>query len=181
MEYKRLFAGLLICTFALAMSGLAQNKYVGVKLCGSCHKAEKTGAVYTVWEKSKHAKAFEVLKTKEADEIAKKKGLSKPAAESPECLKCHVTGGGAATNVESTFKKEDGVTCEACHGAASGYKMIHNKPENLEKAKAAGLNLGNKEDNKLCEKCHNSESPTFKGFKMDEMWKQIAHGLPPKK
>jgi hypothetical protein len=181
MAYKRLFAGLLICTFALAMSGFAQNKYVGVKLCGSCHKSEKTGAVYTVWEKTKHAKAFETLKSKEAEEIAKKKGLTKPAAESPECLKCHVTGGGSATNVESTFKKEDGVTCEACHGAASGYKMIHNKPENKEKAVAAGLNLGDKKDSKFCEKCHNADSPTFKGFKIDEYWKQIAHGLPEKK
>jgi hypothetical protein len=181
MHCKRLFAALVVCTFALAISGLAQNKYVGVKLCGSCHKSEKTGAVYTVWEKSKHAKAFETLKSKEAEEVAKKKGLTKPAAESPECLKCHVTGGGAATNVEASFKKEEGVTCEACHGAASGFKMIHNKPENLEKAKAAGLMPGDKKDAKFCEKCHNAESPTFKGFKIDEMWAKIAHGLPAKK
>jgi cytochrome c5 len=92
-----------------------------------------------------------------------------------------VTGGGTATNVEASFKKEDGVTCEACHGAASGFKMIHNKPENLEKAKAAGLVLGDKTDAKFCEKCHNAESPTFKGFKMEEMWAKIAHGLPAKK
>jgi hypothetical protein len=92
-----------------------------------------------------------------------------------------VTGGGSATNVESTFKKEDGVTCEACHGPASGYKMIHSKPENKEKAVAAGLNLGDKKDSKFCEKCHNADSPTFKGFKIEENWKQIAHGLPEKK
>jgi hypothetical protein len=159
---------------------VAQNKYTGVKMCGACHKAEKAGAVYVVWEKSAHANAFKTLTSKEADEIAKKKGLTKPAAESPECLKCHVTGGGAPANVEAGFKKEEGVTCEGCHGAASGYKMIHNKPENKEKAKAAGLMLGDKADAKPCEKCHNAESPTFKGFKMAEMWGKIAHGLPKK-
>jgi hypothetical protein len=180
MRYSRLLIGLLATMVLLALTGLAQNKYTGVKMCGACHKADKTGAAYVVWEKSAHAKAFETLKSKEADEIAKKKGLSKPAAESPECLKCHVTGGGAAANVEAGFKKEEGVTCEGCHGAASGYKMIHNKPENKEKAKAAGLVMGSKTDAKPCEKCHNAESPTSKGFKMDEMWAKIAHALPKK-
>lgn len=168
---------LLVALAFLSSAALAQNKYVGAKFCGSCHKQEKTGAVYVVWEKSVHAKAFATLKTKEAEEIAKKKGLTKAAAESPECLKCHVTGGGTATNVETTFKKEEGVTCEACHGAASGYKMVHNKPENKAKAKAAGLIEGSKTDPKPCQTCHNADSPTFKGFTMDEYWAKIAHGL----
>ena len=85
-----------------------------------------------------------------------------------------------ATNVDAGFKKEEGVTCEACHGAASAYKMIHSKPENLEKAKAAGLVLPSKTDAKMCETCHNDKSPTFKGFKMAEMWGKIAHQLPKK-
>ena len=177
MHYRRLFVGLLVSLFVFALAGLAQNKYTGVKMCGACHKAEKNGAAYVAWEKSSHAKAFEVLKSKEAEEIAKKKGLKQPASESAECLKCHVTGGGAATNVEAGFKKEEGVTCEACHGAASGYKMIHNKPENKEKAKAAGQVVGSKTDAKPCEKCHNAESPTFKEFKIDVAWGKIAHGL----
>lgn len=176
MHYRRLFTGILV-SMVLTLSGLAENKYTGVKMCGACHKAEKNGAAFVAWEKSPHAKAFEVLKSKEADEIAKKKGLKKPASESPECLKCHVTGGGTATNVEAGFKKEEGVTCEACHGAASGYKMIHNKPENKEKAVTAGLMVGSKTDAKFCEKCHNAESPTFKGFKIEEAWAKIAHGL----
>lgn len=166
----------LALLFAAGTSN-AENKYVGVKKCAMCHKAANTGAVYTVWEKSKHAKAFETLKSKEADEIAKKKGLKKSAAESPECLKCHVTGGGKA---EGTVK-EEGVTCEACHGAASGYLMVHNKKDEAskEKAKAAGLVLS-ADNGKLCEKCHNSESPTFKGFKFSEYWAKIEHHLPKK-
>lgn len=151
----------------------AENKFVGAAKCKSCHSVEKMGGLsYKVWEKSAHAKAFEVLKTKEADEVAKKKGLKTAAAESPECLKCHVTA--------ADVKKEEGVTCEGCHGAASAYLSIHNKPENKEKAKAAGLVEGSKEDAKPCEKCHNAESPTFKGFKMAEMWVKIAHAGPKK-
>jgi hypothetical protein len=180
MRYTHLFIAVVIALFLVSGAYAADNKYVGVKVCGMCHKAKDKGEVYQVWEKSKHAKAFETLKTKEADEIAAKKGLKKPAAESPECLKCHVTGGGSATNVEAGFKKEDGITCEACHGAASGYKMLHNKPENLAKAKEAGLVLPDKTDPKPCEKCHNSESPTNKAFKIAEMWPKIEHHLPKK-
>jgi hypothetical protein len=180
MKTLNAMIALVVAVLLLAGSAAAQNKFSGVKFCAPCHKQDKNGAVYQVWEKSAHAKAFETLKSKEAEEFAKKKGLKTPPSESPECLKCHVTGGGAATNVEAGFKKEDGVTCEACHGAASGYKMIHSKPENLEKAKAAGLTIPSKTDAKLCETCHNDKSPTFKGFKMTEMWTKIAHQLPKK-
>src|SRR5512147_334788 len=135
MRSNRLILVLAVVVLFAGVS-TAQNKFVGVKKCTMCHDKMAKGNATEVWTKSSHAKAFETLKSKEADEIAKKKGLKKSAAESPECLKCHVTGGGAATNVEPTFKKEEGVTCEACHGAASGYKMIHNKPENKEKAEA---------------------------------------------
>ncbi len=180
MRYLKIIMGMVTLVALVGASAMAQNKYVGTKMCGACHKQEKTGAVYTVWEKSAHAKAYKTLLSEEANKIAKEKGLKKSAAESPECLKCHVTGGGAATNVDKTFSKEEGVTCEACHGAASGYKTIHNKPENKAKAKAAGLVEGNKEDSKPCETCHNPESPTYKKFVMAEMWPKIAHGLPKK-
>jgi hypothetical protein len=180
MRALNVFFALILAALFLAGIASADNKYVGVKFCGMCHKMKEKGEAYAVWEKSAHAKAFMTLQSKEADEFAKKRGLKKPAAESPECLKCHVTGGGAAANVEATFKKEEGVTCEACHGAASAYRMIHSKGD-LAKSKEAGLNLPDKTDAKFCEKCHNSESPTFKGFKMGEMWAKIEHHGPPKK
>ncbi len=174
------FQRVLVLAIALALvagSAMADNKYVGVAKCKVCHSVEKMGGLaYKVWEKTPHAKAFETLKSKEAAEFAKKKGLTKPASESPECLKCHVTGGGKAAEV----KNEDGVTCEACHGAASGYLSLHNKktPEDKEKAKAAGFVID--KTGKSCETCHNAESPTFKGFKFAEMWKKIEHFGPKK-
>ncbi len=169
----------VITTLALALlvaagTSSAENKYVGEKKCAMCHDKVAKGDAQAVWSKSAHAKAFTTLKSKEADEIAKKKGLKTAAAESPECLKCHVTGGGSAAGAV----KEEGVTCEACHGPASGYLPIHNKKgaENKEKARAAGLVL-TADNGKLCEKCHNSESPTFKGFKFTDYWTKVEHKL----
>jgi len=152
----------------------AQNKYLGAKKCAMCHDKMAKGNAYAVWEKSKHAKAFETLKSKEADEIAKKKGLKKSAAESPECLKCHIPGGGTVAGVVNT----EGVTCEGCHGPASAYLSLHNQKgeEAKAKAKTAGLVLS-ADNGKLCEKCHNSESPTSKGFNFKEMWAKVEHKL----
>ena len=161
----------------MAATGLAENKFVGVKKCMACHKVEKLGGLaYTVWEKSAHAKAYQTLLGDGAKKIAKEKGLKTAPNETPECLKCHVTGGGASKNVEAGFKKEEGVTCEACHGAASGYLTLHNKKDDASKAKAkeAGLLFMDKEG-KACETCHNAESPSFKGFKFAELWPKIEH------
>lgn len=168
----------MIMVLAVFVSGIveAQNKYTGTKLCGTCHKSGKGGTSFVVWEKSAHANAFKTLLTEESKKIAAEKGIKGSPAEAEACLKCHVTGGGTAKNVEASFKKEDGVGCESCHGAASAYKMIHAKGE-LEKSKAAGLNPGEKTA-KACQTCHNEESPTYKPFKFEEMWSKIAHPMP---
>jgi len=173
-------ASVLLCSLIFASVSMSQNKYIGTKMCSACHKQKKAGETYKVWEKSGHANAYKTLQTKEADKIAEEAGLKKPAAESPECLKCHVTGGGTAKNVDKSFTISEGVTCEACHGPASGYKTLHSKPENKEKAVASGLVLGDAKDPKPCVACHNEESPTYKKFTMAEMWKKIAHSLPAK-
>lgn len=179
MKTTRIILAAVLTSALMLGVGVAQNKYSGVKMCAACHKAGKGGTAYAVWEKSAHAQAYQTLLGEEAKKIAKEKGLKTAPSEAPECLKCHVTGGGVAKNVEATFKKEEGVTCEACHGAASGFKMLHSKGD-LEKSKAEGLNPGEKTE-KFCTTCHNSESPTFKSFKLDEAWKKIEHGLPAKK
>ncbi len=179
MKSSKIVLSILLPVLVYAYTGQAQNKYTGTKLCATCHKSGKGGTAFVVWEKSGHAKAFEALKSDAAKKIAKEKGLSKPPHESPECLKCHVTGGGSAKNVEATFKMEDGVGCEACHGAASAYKMLHSKGD-VAKSKEAGLMEGDK-TGKECMVCHNEGSPTFKGFDFKVMWAKIEHTLPPKK
>jgi hypothetical protein len=150
----------------------AQNKYVGAKMCGMCHKGDKKGAQFETWQKSKHAEAYKSLTGAKAAEIAKAKGLKKAANESPECLECHAITADAKLTA-------DGVQCEMCHGAGSAYK---NMPIMKDKAKAiaAGLNdLSAKgAAEKMCKSCHNEKSPTHKEFKFDEMWAKIKHSIP---
>ncbi|HEY6191718.1 MAG TPA: multiheme c-type cytochrome [Bacteroidota bacterium] len=173
---------LWLTIFTIPASGQekAANKYVGVKMCAPCHKAEKTGNQFGVWSKTKHSEAYKALLTPAADAVAKKKGLTKPAAESPECLQCH-TVTGAATAMDKTFDAKDGVQCEACHGPGSAYKSMAIMKDSL-KAVAAGLTLyaDNAAIEKKCVTCHNDKSPTFKEFKFDAMWPKIKHPRPKK-
>ncbi|HQY19939.1 MAG TPA: multiheme c-type cytochrome, partial [Ignavibacteria bacterium] len=71
----------------------SQAKYVGVTTClGACHKSEKQGNQLEIWKNSKHSQAFKSLQTPFADSIANAKGHSTAAAETPECVVCHVLG-----------------------------------------------------------------------------------------
>ncbi|MFA7227598.1 MAG: multiheme c-type cytochrome [Melioribacteraceae bacterium] len=173
MKFKISILALVIITAYFAMPTIvtAQAKYVGTKVCGMCHKTEKQGQQLKIWTDSKHAQAYKALLTPEADAIAMKKG-GKKAAETPECLKCHV---GDNALVESAFKT-DGVQCETCHGAGSEYKAM-SVMKNKEEAQKKGM-LVHADAAKFCATCHNSASPTFKGFKYEEMWKKIAHPTP---
>lgn len=169
----------VVGTMLLTLPATAQNKYTGSKYCSACHKTGKAGTSYAVWEKTAHAKAYQTLLGEEAKKIAKARGLKVAPHEAPECLKCHVTGGGTAKNVEASFKKEEGVGCEACHGAASAYKIIHSKGDKA-KNKELGMIIPAKDD-KACVTCHNPESPTHKEFKFAEAWAKIQHSKPAKK
>lgn len=156
------------------------NKYVGVKICAPCHKSEKTGNQFAIWQKSKHSESFKVLETPKAAEVAKAKGLKKPASESPECLECHAVTGDAK-NLEKTFDPKDGNQCEVCHGPGSAYKSMAIMKD---KAKAIAAGLAEYKDDAAieakCKTCHNEKSPTFKEFKFKEMWAKIKHSVPKK-
>ena len=175
----------LVCSLAflvlLCLSTInlvAQNKYVGVKACRPCHATEKQGKQFDVWQKSKHAEAYKALTTAKADEFAKARGLSKPAAESPECLQCHIVTGDAKL-IDKALEVKDGVQCEMCHGAGSAYKnltVMKDKP----KAIAAGMRefKDPAATEKFCRTCHNEKSPSYKEFKFKEYWEKIKHPVP---
>ncbi|MDD8018696.1 MAG: cytochrome c family protein [Bacteroidota bacterium] len=169
---KKAFLVSLVVLFS-AIS-FAQNKYVGVNSC-VCHNLPKQGKQMEVWKNSKHAQAFEVLKSEQATKYATAKEIKGSPTEAKECLECHTTGYGQPA--EKSFDMTKGVQCEECHGAASGYKAIHNKPENKEKAVAAGLML-HKDDAKFCQGCHVSKMHDVKAFDYKKMWEQIKHPLP---
>ena len=171
---KRVFALLVASVLLLSVGAVAQNKYVGTKVCAPCHKTEKSGNQFAVWQKSPHASAFATLSTPKAAEVAKAKGLKTAAAESPECLQCHALKADAAD-------PKDGVQCENCHGAGSSYKAMATMKDHA-KAVAAGLtdfkDAAAKE--KLCVTCHNEKSPTYKKFDFKTSWAKIAHMRPKK-
>lgn len=177
---------LLIVLFAapviLAQETDAKHSFVGVESCGMCHKTEKQGKQLDIWKASAHSKAYETLKTTEADSIAKAKGLSTIAVVSEVCLKCHVSGYNVDASLKTAkFNMQDGVQCETCHRAGSEYKSLKIMKDEKE-AIENGLRIFKTEEERiaLCKECHNSESPTFDSNKFDftEMWNKIKHDIP---
>lgn len=160
----------------------AQNghSYIGVDACVMCHKTEKQGSQLSIWQNSKHSKAYETLKTDFANQIATEKGFSTPAVETPECLKCHATGYDLdASLLGKKFKVEEGVQCETCHGPGSDYKdmkVMKDRNLSIENGLIVHENL---ED--FCIGCHNVESPTHVEINVQEAWEKIKHPVPEKK
>jgi len=180
MQYYRLILTLFSVVLIFSSTVSAQNKFVGVKTCSMCHKSEKQGKQFDIWKNSEHSKAFQTLTTNKADEIAKAKGLKNPAAESPECLECHVIGFGVDEKLlDKNFNYKDGVQCETCHGAGSAYKII-----SVMKDKKKSIDAGLREFKdtaaieEFCKTCHNKRSPAYKEFKFKESWDKIKHYVP---
>lgn len=152
----------------------AGNKFIGSAKCKICHNSPAKGEQFKKWTESRHAKAFETLATPAAKEVGAKAGVDNPQT-SEKCLVCHIAGATAPAEAkDATYTQADGVSCEACHGAGSGYKDMKTMKSH-DAAVAAGLVAS---PEKGCVGCHNDKSPTFKGFKFEEMWPKIAHDYP---
>ena len=168
-------AACVVSTANIAGAQAAGHTYVGAKACSMCHKTEKQGGQFGIWAKTKHAQAYTTLTTKAANDIAKAKGITTPAAKSPACLECHAIVGDAKADVK------DGVQCEMCHGPGSDYKslaVMKDRAQSIaggmrEYADAAAIEA-------QCRTCHNEKSPTAKAFNFEERWAAIRHPVPPK-
>lgn len=108
--------------------------YVGVASCAgsTCHgRMEADGKIVRQdelmrWQEPStpggaHSRAFSVLGGTRGRQIAATLGLGDPTA-APACLGCHSTPAGVRG---ARFQAQDGVGCEACHGAASGWIASH--------------------------------------------------------
>lgn len=182
MRTTTVFLSLLVLA-AFATNTIAQEKaaqFGGVATCKTCHLTKKSGAQFKVWSASPHSKAFEVLKSDEAKAIAKEKGIADPST-ADACLKCHVTAFGVDAKMKGPkLTMEEGVSCEACHGAGSNYKsmkLMKDITAGKIKGEDYGLVLPTEA---VCVTCHNEESPTYKPFKFEEAAKKIAHPIPEK-
>jgi hypothetical protein len=91
--------------------------YVGIEKCAStCHNKEDIGFQYDIMKNGPHSQAYKILLSRKAKHVAKNARVNVIPQENTVCLKCHVTGGALDSSFfAATYKKEDGVTCEACH------------------------------------------------------------------
>ena len=64
------------------------------------------------------------IATAEAKDVAVKMGIKGDPQQVKECLSCHVTAYGASADIRGKLTNEEGVSCEACHGAGSKYKKM---------------------------------------------------------
>lgn len=159
-----------------AMAAEPAHAFVGAEKCKMCHNAPAKGAQFTKWSQSAHAKAFATLATEESKKIAAAKGIADPQ-KADECLRCHVAGHGApAAKLTDKYKKEEGVSCEACHGPGGDYWKMDVMKDRA-KSVAAGMVMPTEE---TCKGCHNADGPTFKGFDYAAMLAKIAHPNPQK-
>ncbi|MCI5044023.1 MAG: cytochrome c family protein [Aquisalinus sp.] len=79
---------------------------------------------YVIWrDRDPHARAWRTLQTEDARNIASYFGIEDPA-NSGKCLGCHTTEVGPGGH-ETAFDIRNGISCEACHGAASEWLGVH--------------------------------------------------------
>jgi hypothetical protein len=165
-------AALAAFIFAAGQAMAQTPAYVGAQKCQICHKTEKQGQQYPLWEQSKHSQSFAALSKPEAAEKAKTAGVTGNPAESPVCLKCHAPLCGKAPEL-----KAEGVSCEICHGPGSEYKKLSVMKDKAEAVKNGLVLYGSPDKIKThCLTCHaNAHSTTFD---FDASWAKIKHAIP---
>jgi hypothetical protein len=147
--------------FALWGDAFAQGKYqtLGPSGCGigqdKCHATEN-GQMIKQHKNSATSIADGENSQKYADALGVKEFL-----QSPQCMNCH----GTIISGKEGKEVEEGVSCESCHGAGSGYKDPHSEgPKGSEgqprpgytKSLALGLADLKKPEEiaKACVRCH---------------------------
>lgn len=160
-----------------------EGKFMGVAVCKACHtgkiaeKDVKTPS-YEVWKDKPHAHAYESLKSDESKAIAEKMGIEDPL-QAEQCLKCHTTAFGVdEKRLGKKYTVEEGVSCEACHGAGGDYANIKvKKAIQSGDTEAASVGLIVKPGEETCLSCHNEESPTYRELNFEEALEQIKHPI----
>ena len=114
-----------------------EGQFIGVASCANsgCHGSTLPlqssrvlqNEYYTWLNSDRHARAYNVLFNERSARIARNMHLRRKAYQEPACLDCHSTNVPAA-RVAGRIDPEDGVQCEACHGAAGGWRAEHTEP-----------------------------------------------------
>src|SRR6266567_3227949 len=109
-------------------------KYIGPGSCAatSCHGSVKPIAgsrilqnEYSTWIlQDKHSRAYQALTGEVGERMARILKLDAKAEEAPKCLACHALNPPAEQRGRA-FEISEGVSCENCHGPASGWLGPH--------------------------------------------------------
>ncbi len=175
MLFKKILMTLALASFLAGGAAMAgDHEWVGARKCATCHEKEAIGNQNGSWAKTKHAKAMESLKTDKAKEWAKEAGVADPLTDE-KCVKCHTTAWGVSDEMKgSKFSYDEGVSCEACHGAGKDYRKKKVMVDH-DASVAKGLV---EITEKTCTRCHNDKSPAWEGFDYKAALKEIAHPVP---
>jgi hypothetical protein len=169
---------------------MSAGKYNGPGSCAasSCHGSVQPRNVtpilqneYSIWiAQDKHAKAHAVLSNPVSVRMGKildtkcADGKPCPPSQAPKCLACHALSVAPEQRAQ-TFEADDGVSCESCHGPASGWLGPHTvKDWPHEKSVALGM-YDTRNLIKRSEKCMSCHVGTAEKFVDHEM---IAAGHP---
>ncbi len=164
---------------------VAENKYIGVDKCKSCHGAAESGDQHGKWLASKHAKAFETLSSEESKKLGAEKGVA-DVTKADECVSCHVTAFGVPDDqIKKGFDRAKGVQCETCHGPGDAHMKARFAAAAKGDAPAGPVQIPAGEiisvpTEETCKACHNEKSPSYKPFCFHEFSAQVRH-LNPKK
>ncbi len=155
------------------MAGVAEERvFLSETSCRECHASE-----IHKWRRTPHANAYAALAMPESNEIARLSGVDVDPFESPICLGCHTTAADSeAWERDPAFSFEEGIQCEACHGASSSYLETH-ELTNDKADREAGLLMP---DERFCLICHKEKGShtavlDVKPFVFNEAWAQIEH------
>jgi len=152
-------------------------RYVGSKACVACHSGTEHGSQDIAWMRSRHGHAYWRLGTDWALYLAllrpNYQDMTDPITDD-RCLLCHTVGRQEPNSLyAASYRQQEGVGCEACHGPGSNYI----DPEIMADRKAFLAAGGRIPDQSTCRSCHrNSER-----FDWAELWPKIEHGRPDSK
>jgi len=184
-------AALLLCTLLPSTSSAqtrtsaydGAGKYTGPGSCAStsCHGSvtprtenDVLQNEYSTWiVKDKHAQSYKALTGNVGERMAGILGLGK-AETAPRCLACHALNPPAEER-SRTFDVSEGVSCESCHGPASGWLGPHTERDwTHQKSVALGM-VDTRDLVKRTEKCLSCHLGSAEKFVDHEM---IAGGHP---
>jgi hypothetical protein len=131
-----LTVGLAGAVLLQAAPARAQYSAIGPSKCVACHDHDRQASK---WQKQEpaalgikaHFNTRKQLDAAKAGTFAKAIGLADPYDVKGACVKCHATVFRGDANA--------GVSCESCHGPASGYLDVHQVKGSHAKSVAAGL------------------------------------------